>query len=288
MKKLGSITILAIITFTSACSTTVGNVSKPISTEIYPVNSEPRQYRNIENSLSRYQQYAEQMVNEGYSSFLIYMSFNAYTGVNAQDRRAALHQLSTYLCFGPDYTSSIRSSANHSGNYWDPGRHGINHIEAQITCLGKQPEMVARQNQLKLSAAEQQRASQARVTEQRAREKQAEALREQAASQASREALCLSFGFKSDTDYFSKCLFELYKIEQQSKQTDALIAERKAQNKAQEAAQLESLSLQRQALDEQRFQQGIQQMQDAARILNPPRTTTRCRWNNITKTMICD
>lgn len=278
----------ALVTLASACSTTVGKGTGLNRTEIYPENSEPRRYRELENSVGAWQEFAQQMVDEGFSSFWVYMSFNAWTRVNEQNRKDALNRISKNLCFGPDYTFSITSSAEHSGDVWRPGRYGINHIEAQITCRGKQPGMVARQNELKRLATERQRALEARVTEQRDREKRIELLREQAASQASREALCLSFGFKPDTEYFSKCLFEIYKIEQQSKQTEALIEERKAQNEAQEAARLESLSLQRRALDEQRFQRGIQMMQNAAKILNPPRTSTECRWNNLARTMTCD
>ena len=132
----------------------------------------------------------------------------------------------------------------------------------------------------------QERIAQAAEEQQRAKAEREK--RDLAASQASRENTCKSFGFKPGTEFFSSCLFEIYKIEQQARQNEALIAERKAQNRNQEAAQLEALSLQRQMLEDQRFSEGIQQMQDAAKILNPPRTTTRCKWNAITKTMTCD
>ena len=283
--------LLLIILFVVAitgCSTTVGNSSGLITTEIYPINSQPNQFRKVENSVGHYQQLAQQMVREGHSSFLIYMSFNAYIGIDDQDRGAALKQLSNQLCYGPDYATDVRSSTNHSGNYLNPGRHGINHIEAIITCVGTQRRMVESQRLQQSEAIERQRLEQSRIADEKARLKAEEEKRDLAVSQASRESTCKSFGFKPGTDFFSSCLFELYKIEQQARQSEALIAERKAQNRNQEAAQLEALSLQRQMLEDQRFSEGIRQMQDAAKMFNPPRTSTRCKWNPIANTMVCN
>ena len=108
------------------------------------------------------------------------------------------------------------------------------------------------------------------------------------AAESLRENTCKSFGFKPGTEFFSSCLFEIYKMERQALQNEALVAERKAQNRFQEAAQLEALSIQRQIAEDQRFSQGMQLLQDAARIVNPPRTTTTCQWNAIAKTMTCN
>ncbi len=228
------------------------------------------------------------MIQEGHSEFLIYMTFNAWIGVQDQHRKAALVQLANELCFGPDYTINTTSSTNHRGNSWDPGQYEINHIEAVVKCSGEQADLVAAQRRQNEAAVEQRRLQQSRAEDEEARIKAEQESRALAASQTARENTCKSFGFKPKTQFFSSCLLELYKLEQQIRQHQLLIVEQRDGNRQQQAAQLEALFLQRQALDQQRFSEGIQQMQKAAEILNPPRTTISCKWNALTSTMLCE
>ena len=93
-----------------------------------------------------------------------------------------------------------------------------------------------------------------------------------------RESTCKSFGFKETTESFRECMFELYKLEQQ-----ALVnAKTLEQNRVTQAS---NAAAQQQMLKQQRFELGMQQLQNAANILNPPKTT--CKWNALTSTMVC-
>jgi hypothetical protein len=97
-------------------------------------------------------------------------------------------------------------------------------------------------------------------------------------AQQQRETTCKSFGFVSKTESFSKCMFEIYKLEQQTRMNAQAIKQASASQSAIVAAQ-------QQLLEQQRFEQGMQQLQNAANILNPPKTT--CKWNALTHTMVC-
>jgi len=93
-----------------------------------------------------------------------------------------------------------------------------------------------------------------------------------------RESTCKSFGFREATESFSKCMFELYKLEQQALMNAETLEQVRATQAANSAAQ-------QQMLEQQRFMQGMQQLQNAADIVNPPKTT--CNWNTLTHTMVC-
>ena len=73
-------------------------------------------------------------------------------------------------------------------------------------------------------------------------------------------------------------MFELYKLEQQARMNAQAVEQASASQAAIAAAQ-------QRILDQQRFELGMQQLQNAANILNPPKTT--CKWNPITYTMVC-
>ena len=98
-------------------------------------------------------------------------------------------------------------------------------------------------------------------------------------AQQQREATCESFGFISKTESFSKCMFEVYKLEQQARMNAQAVEQARA-------SQAAIVATQQQMLEQKRFEQGMQQLQNAANILNPPKTT--CKWNALTYTMVCE
>lgn len=97
----------------------------------------------------------------------------------------------------------------------------------------------------------------------------------------SRSETCSSFGFAEKTELHSKCMFELYKLEEVAKQnqmTRAAIAN----------ASAEQSSLLRQQIEEQKFESGMRLLQQSANILNAPTPTITCKYNAITQTTVCN
>ena len=116
-----------------------------------------------------------------------------------------------------------------------------------------------------------------------AEQKKAEA--EARIAQVRRSDTCRSFGFTEGGESFSKCMFELYKLERQSEISQAAISQAKAAQASNAATQQQLLNTQQKMLEEQQFIQGMRQLQDAANMINPPQTT--CKWNPVTYTMVC-
>jgi len=111
---------------------------------------------------------------------------------------------------------------------------------------------------------------------------------------------CSAFGFKEASQEMSTCLFELYKLDQQAKQTRADLSEGERQREVSSnqanvnaAAQQQLMEAQRrlaeQQVEEQRFQQGMQLLQNSQQILNSmqPAPRTTCRFNPLLNSMTC-
>ena len=133
-----------------------------------------------------------------------------------------------------------------------------------------------------------------RLAEQKAKE---EELRQEAnrleaeriaALENQRAETCAGFGFQRGTELFANCTFELFKLEEQSKQNRLLLEQMKLSASAVNAYQQQILNAQKEAEESRRVLEGIQQMQNAARIINPSKQTTSCKWNHLTSTMVCD
>jgi len=126
---------------------------------------------------------------------------------------------------------------------------------------------------LDAAAKEKQRQSEIFLAKQKAEKEKFEA--------KSRSETCSSFGFAEKTELHSKCIFELYKLEEVAKQnqmTRAAIAN----------ASAEQSSLLRQQIEEQKFESGMRLLQQSANILNAPSPTISCKYNAITQTTVCN
>ena len=75
-------------------------------------------------------------------------------------------------------------------------------------------------------------------------------------------------------------MFDLFKLEQSTAQSQALQSQA-ASNAATQRALLQ------QQIDQQNFNQGIQLLQQSQQLLNPPTPTTNCQWYYATQTMRC-
>jgi TPR repeat protein len=118
---------------------------------------------------------------------------------------------------------------------------------------------------------------------------------------------CTAFGFKEGSSELSKCLFDLYKIEQQKEQKRAAAAEQTRQNKsaidsrraaaAEQARQYKSAideqnRLVREQLEEQRNQRqlegSLELMRRGFEMMSPPKPKLTCKYNTFTKTTVCN
>ncbi len=92
---------------------------------------------------------------------------------------------------------------------------------------------------------------------------------------------CLSFGFKPNTTAFSNCILEMHNSLAQ------IEAIRDASNRQESAA----LAANAEARKLQEFEQGIMLLQNSSRTLDSTqsnRQNTKCRFNTITKTIVCN
>jgi TPR repeat protein len=114
---------------------------------------------------------------------------------------------------------------------------------------------------------------------------------------------CTAFGFKDGSSELSKCLFDLYKIEQEKEQKRAAAAEQTIQyksaidsrnaNAAARASQIETQNmLVREQLQEQKKQRqlegSLELMRRGLEMMSPPKPKLTCKYNSFTKTTVCN
>jgi len=114
---------------------------------------------------------------------------------------------------------------------------------------------------------------------------------------------CTAFGFKDGSSELSKCLFDLYKIEQEKEQKRAAAAEQTIQyksaidsrnaNAAARASQIETQNmLVREQLQEQKKQRqlegSLELMRRGFEMMSPPKPKLTCKYNTFTKTTVCN
>ena len=92
---------------------------------------------------------------------------------------------------------------------------------------------------------------------------------------------CISFGFKPNTPELSSCMLEMHKS---LAQIEAIRNASSRQASAIEAANAEAVKL-------REFEQGMMLLQGSSNLLNsmqPNRSSVKCRYNTIMKTITCD
>jgi hypothetical protein len=200
-----------------------------------------------------------------------------------------------------------------SGYYWSYEPYGKPYVEEAKQrehtidqCHELSPTLAAaeEERQRQKEAIRQERAAALKTETEREVARRAEVKRQEKAELEAKIApfrqSCSAFGFNEASQEMSTCLFELYKLDQQAKQTRADLSERKPQMEVSNnqanvnaAAQQQLMKAQsrlaEQQVEEQRFQQGMQLLQNSQQILNsmqPDRRTT-CRFNPILNSMTC-
>ena len=122
-------------------------------------------------------------------------------------------------------------------------------------------------------------------------EQQQAAQQQQQQAMQGRSNTCKGFGFKENTETHAQCMFDLFKLEQQSVAQQLTIQSQAEQNQALQSQAASNAASQRallqQQIDQQNFNQGIQLLQQSQQLLNPPRPTTTCQWYDVTQTMKC-
>jgi hypothetical protein len=111
-------------------------------------------------------------------------------------------------------------------------------------------------------------------------EKRAEMYKEQEELKAYRET-CSKFGFKSDSSEMSKCTFDLYKLKRSKSQAPTVIQNNSGDNSAVRAL-LEEQQRQRQ------LEGSLELMQRGLDMMNPPKPRITCKYNQYTKTTVCN
>jgi hypothetical protein len=297
LKKNLCCLLLGFIFFTYGCSTnhplSTGGVIPGLSTaEVVAVDVGQAEKKlvfsqEIEKNLGRFREIGRDAYLQGNTSYQIYLIFNAWMGIKSDYREKALGVVAQNLCLDSAFSIKVKSNGDNVGS-WDPNRYELNHIEARIQCSGQLADDAVKR---RLQLVEQRKANaNEKIKEEESRRQRLidQEKKEAAAANARREETCKSFGFKPETEFFSNCKYEIYRIDEQAKQNERLISELRRSAKADEAARQENLAIQRKMLEEQQFANGIRQMQNAANILNPLRSTVTCKWNDLTSTMVCN
>ena len=110
---------------------------------------------------------------------------------------------------------------------------------------------------------------------------------------------CTAFGFKEGSRELSKCLFDLYKIEQEKEQKRAATAEQARQyksaidarnaNAAAQASQIETQNmLIREQTNQRKWEGSLELMKRGLEMMNPFKPALTCKYNAFTKTTVCN